>query len=60
VALADVEQRGLDALLGHRLAMHERHAIGACVEIDRRVEIGDGDSNVVDAAEHAAELTAPR
>ena len=28
VALADVEQRGLDALLCDRLAVHERHAVG--------------------------------
>ena len=31
VALADVEQHGLDALLRDRLAVHERHAVGvAC------------------------------
>ena len=56
VALADVEQRGLDALLGDRLAVHERHAVGVAVEGDRRVEVLDRDPDVVDAAEHAGRV----
>jgi diacylglycerol kinase (ATP) len=36
--------------------MHERHAEGALVELDRGVEIYDGDSDVVDAAKHGASV----
>ena len=57
VAVADVEQRGLDALLGDRLAVDERHAVGVAVDGDRGVEVLDGDADVVDAAEHPAECT---
>ena len=35
--------------------MHERHAVGTGVELDRRLEVGDRDPDVVDAAEHASE-----
>ena len=31
VVLADIEQHGLDALLGHNLAVHEHHAVGLLV-----------------------------
>ena len=51
VALADVEQDRLDAVLGDRLAMDERHPEGSLVERDRGVEVLDGDADVVDPAE---------
>src|SRR5215210_4321327 len=54
VVLADVQQDGLDALLGHRLAVDERHGVGALVKGDRRVEVLDGDTHVIDAREHSA------
>jgi hypothetical protein len=53
MALADVEQDRLDALLGHRLAMHERHPERVAVERDCAVEVLDGYADVIDAAEHA-------
>ena len=40
VVLADVEQRRLDALLGDRLAVHEREAVDVDVEVDRLLEVG--------------------
>ena len=60
VAVADVEQRGLDALLVDRLAVHERHPVGVAVDGDRGVEILDRDADVVDAAEHGGECTLSR
>ena len=56
MALADVEQHGLDALLRDRLAVHERHAVGARVELDRRLQVSDRDPDVVDAAEHGVRV----
>jgi hypothetical protein len=52
VVLADVQQHGFDALLGHRLAVYDLHPVRLLVERDRRVEILDGDADVVDPAEH--------
>src|SRR4051794_10853909 len=60
VALADVQQHGLDALPRDGLAVHERHAVGPGVELDRRLEVGDRDPYVVDAAEHPPECTLGR
>ena len=60
VVLADVEQHRLDALLGDHLAVHQLHAVGGRVELERRVEVGDGDADVVDAAEHRPESTLTR
>jgi diacylglycerol kinase (ATP) len=57
VALPDVEERGLHALVGERLAMNERHPVGVAVDRDRGVEVLDRDAHVIDAAEHAAEST---
>ena len=57
VALADVEQRRLDALLGHRLPVHQRHPVRVAVDGDRGVEIGDREADVVDASEHDGECT---
>src|SRR4051794_8183292 len=54
VALADVEQDGLDALGLHRLAVDEVEVEVGVVERERRVEVLDGDADVVDAREHAA------
>src|SRR5919197_1798318 len=60
VVLADVEQHGLDALLVDHLAMCERHAVVALVQRDRRFEVLDGDSYVVDPGEHPRERLPPR
>ena len=48
VRVADAQQRSLDALLGDRLAVLERHLEDLAVELDRGVEILDGDADVVD------------
>src|SRR3954462_5052273 len=60
VALAHVEQHGLDALPRDGLTVRERHAVGPGVELDRRLEVGDRDPDVVDAAEHPPEGTLGR
>ena len=58
MAVADVEQHRLDALLGDRLAVGERHPEGALVELQRGVEVVDGDADVIDQPEHpGAEIT---
>ena len=57
VAVPDVEQRRLDALLGDRLAMDERHPVRVAVHGDRRLEVLDGHADVVDAPEHGGECT---
>jgi diacylglycerol kinase (ATP) len=57
VALADVEQRGLHALVGQPLAVHERHAVRVAVNRDGGVQILDRDTDVIDAAEHGGECT---
>ena len=48
MAVADVEQRRVDALLGDRLAMHERHSERVAVERERGVDVVDGDADVID------------
>jgi diacylglycerol kinase (ATP) len=57
MAVTDVEQRRLDALLGDRLAVDERHPVPVAVHGDRRVEVLHGDADVVDAPEHGGECT---
>ena len=57
VAVADVQQHRLDALRLDRLAVRELHPEALLVERDRRVEVLDGDADVVDPAEHGAEST---
>ena len=52
MAVADVEQRRVDALLGDRLAVHERHPEHVAVEGQRRVDVLDGDADVVDRGQH--------
>ncbi len=54
VAVADIEQHGLDALLTDRLAVDQRHPQAVAIERDRRLEIIDGDADVVDGAQHGA------
>ena len=51
MAVADLEQHGLDALLLDGLPMLLAHVEGLRVELDGGVEVLDGDSDVVDAAE---------
>ena len=52
VALADVEQDRLDALLGDRLAVGQGHAEGTLVKLQCRVEVVDRDADVIDPVEH--------
>ena len=52
VGLADTQQRCLDALLGDRLAMLQRHPEALRIELDRRVQILDRDAEVVNCLEH--------
>jgi len=53
VAFADVEQDRFDPERLHDLAVGERHAERALVQLDGGVEILDGDADVVDVPEHA-------
>src|SRR4029077_4757187 len=55
VVLADVQQHGLDALLPHDLAMGDVQLEQLAVELQRGVDLLDGDADMVDAVEHAAE-----
>ena len=59
VALADLEQHGLDALLLDGLAMLLGHAEALPVQVDRSVEVCDGHSDVVDPFEHGASFKQP-
>jgi hypothetical protein len=52
VGLADAEQSRLDALLLDRLAVLEGHPETLGIELDRRVEVLDGDAYVIDCLEH--------
>ena len=52
MALADVEQHRLDALLGHGLAMDDRHAVRPLVQRERGIQVRDGDADVVDPLKH--------
>src|SRR5439155_23277945 len=52
VRVADAEERRLDALLGDRLAVLERHSETLGVELDRSVEILDCDADMIDCLEH--------
>ena len=52
MAVADLEQHGLDALLLHGLAVLLAHAELVAVERHGAVEILDGHADVVDAPEH--------
>ena len=54
VAVADVEQCRVDALLGHGLAVDEWHAELVAVERERVVDALDGDADVVDRGQHGA------
>ena len=55
MAVADIEQHRLDALLLHGLAMDLRHPERSLVKGDRAVEIRDRDAHVIDQPEHAPE-----
>ena len=52
MVLADVEQDGLDALLGDDLAVRDVQAEAVPVQLDRGLDLLDGDADVVDAVEH--------
>src|SRR3954447_8692115 len=58
MAIADVEQDGLHPLRLHRLAVGELHLEAVPVEGDRGVDVLDGDSDMVDAAEHGSSVYA--
>ena len=55
MALADVEEHRLHALLVDGLAVRERHLERALVQGQGRIEIVRRDADVVDQAEHGAE-----
>ena len=60
VGVADVQQHRLDALVGHGLAVDQRHPELVAVARDRGVEVVDGDPDVVDCREHGSEeVTCP-
>ena len=50
----DVEQDRLDPLRLDRLAVRQGHLEARRVELERRVDVLDGDADVVDLAEHSA------
>src|SRR6185312_13164849 len=52
VAVADVEQRRVDALLRHGLAVDQWHAELVAVQRERVVDALDGDADVVDRGQH--------
>jgi len=52
VVLTQVKQNGLDPLLGDDLAVGQGHLEAVAVELERGLELLDGYSDVVDAAEH--------
>ena len=56
VVLADVEQRGLDALLLDDLAVDELEAELLAPQLERGLELLDGDPDVVDAVKHGRPL----
>ena len=51
MALADIEQDRLDALRLDRLTVGELHLEALLVELDRGVEVLDGDADVIDPSE---------
>jgi hypothetical protein len=55
VTFADVEEHRLDALRLDGLAVRDGHPEGALIKRDCGVEVGYGDADMVDAAEHGAE-----
>src|SRR4051812_25837377 len=55
VVLAHVQQPGLDTLRLHRLAVHQGEPVDVDVEVDRLLEVGDREADVVDAPEHRPE-----
>ena len=54
----DREHRLAYPLVGVRLPVHAAHPEDAPVEVDRLVEVADGQTDVVDAGQHAAIVTA--
>src|SRR5690606_3039374 len=52
VSVADVEEDRLDPLRLHRLPVREAHLEGPLVERDRRLQVLDGDADVVNPSEH--------
>jgi hypothetical protein len=61
VGVADVEEGRVDALLDHRLAVHQRHAEPILVDRKRGVDRFDGDADVVDGRQlHPGQVTCAR
>ena len=56
VRLGHLEQRLLDAVALHHLAVLDLDAVGVAVVLDRGLEVVDGDGDVVDLGEHQAIL----
>ena len=55
MAVADLEQDRLDALLLHRLAVLFGHPEPVAIEVDGLLEVLDGHSDVIDRAEQGAQ-----
>ena len=53
VALADVEQGCVDSLFVDHLPVHERHPEDPQVDGDRRLQVGNGDTDVINPRQHA-------
>ena len=47
--VADVEQGGVDPLLGDGLAVHQGHPQRVAVDRERGVDVLDGDADVVES-----------
>jgi L-ascorbate metabolism protein UlaG (beta-lactamase superfamily) len=56
VAVADIDQHRLDALFGHRLAMHQGHSEDSLVQLDCAVQVVDCNANVIYPLEHRTEV----
>jgi hypothetical protein len=52
MGIAHSEERRLDALLGDGLAVLQRHAQALGIELDCRIEVLDGDAEMVDCLKH--------
>ena len=52
MAVADVEEDGLDPLVADGFAMGDRHPEGPLIERERRIKVLDRNADVIDQPEH--------
>ena len=52
MAVADVEEDGLDPLVADGFAMGDRHPEGPLIERKRRIKVLDRNADVIDQPEH--------